>query len=121
MLAHTHHTRTHTHARTHAHTHTHTHTHTRTHARTRTRTRVFPKALARGERGRQTASSARRVSVAATEAAEAARLRLVAIFRAHAPDKLPNVPALLARYAGQEDELLRKVAGKYGLGGGTSS
>jgi len=45
----------------------------------------------------------------------------VAIFRAHAPDKLPNVPALLARYAGQEDELLRKVAGKYGLGGGTSS
>ena len=84
---------------------------------------ALPQALARGERGRQTASSARRASVAsvaaaeAAEAAEAARLRLVAIFRVHAPDKLPNVAALLARYAGQEDELLRKVAGKYGVGG----
>jgi hypothetical protein len=81
---------------------------------------VLAQALARGERGRQTASSARRASVAsvaAAEAAEAARLRLVAIFRVHAPDKLPNVAALLARYAGQEDELLRKVAGKYGVGG----
>ena len=36
------------------------------------------------------------------------------IYQQHCPDKLGNVSALLAKFAGREAELLAKVQRKYG-------
>jgi hypothetical protein len=39
--------------------------------------------------------------------------RLTRFYLQHAPDKVHSVPDVLGRYAGREDELYRKLAGKY--------
>lgn len=41
--------------------------------------------------------------------------RLTRFYLQHAPDKVHSVPDVLERYAGREDELYRKLAGKYGV------
>jgi len=45
-----------------------------------------------------------------------AKIVLTSMLSSHAPEKLANVDKLLAKHVGKEDELLQKVAAKYGIG-----
>ena len=50
---------------------------------------------------------------------ERAHEQLAAIYAEHAPDKASGIGKLLDKYAGREDELLRKVRAKYSGGAPT--
>jgi hypothetical protein len=47
---------------------------------------------------------------------EVIKQRLVGFYRQHAPERVANVDTLLLHFRGREDELVRKVAAKYGYG-----
>jgi hypothetical protein len=49
------------------------------------------------------------------------RQRLVAFYEQHAPERVNNVDTLLEHFRGREDELVRKVASKYGYGQSTDT
>lgn len=74
----------------------------------------YPSFVQALERGRLAAAAAHSLTAEGEEEGASPRARLVALFEAHAPEKLANVSALLTKYAGKEAELLRKVADKYG-------
>ena len=69
----------------------------------------------KGRRRREKASSKETAAGAGTAGAVSVQAQIEALYRQFNPEKVGQVPDLMAKYAGMEDDLLASVREKYGV------